>query len=95
MAPERARKLALEEMFDSCPVCGGELVKKQVEEIVRGGGDTATLSAEAMVCQRCGERLYSEDTVRRFERIRTDLSHGNTEGLEPVGRAYKAADGAG
>lgn len=95
MAQNNQEKLALEEMFDSCPVCGGELVKKQVEEIVRGGDDTATLRVEAMVCQRCGERLYSEDTVRRFERIRTGLSRGNTEGLEPVGRAYKAADGAG
>lgn len=27
------------------------------------------LSVEAMMCWRCGERLYSEDTVRRFERI--------------------------
>lgn len=91
MAQEKMRKLALEEMFDSCPVCGGELVKRQVEEIVRGGDDTATLSVEAMVCQRCGERLYSEDTVRRFERIRADLSRGSTEGLEPVGRAYRAS----
>lgn len=91
MAQERMRKLSLEEMFDSCPVCGGELVKRQVEEILRGGDDTATLSVEAMVCQRCGERLYSEDTVRRFERIRADLARGSTEGLEPVGRAYRVS----
>lgn len=91
MAWAEQRKLALEEMFDSCPVCGGELVNKRVEEIVRGGDDTAALRVEAMVCQRCGERLYSEDTVRRFERIRSDLSRGSTEGLEPVGRAYRAS----
>jgi YgiT-type zinc finger domain-containing protein len=87
----RNGKLSLEDMFDSCPVCGGELVKRQVEEILRGGNDTATLSVEAVVCQRCGDRLYSEDTVRRFERIRADLYRGSVEGLEPVGRAYRAS----
>jgi YgiT-type zinc finger domain-containing protein len=87
----RNGKLSLEDMFDSCPVCGGELVKRQVEEILRGGNDTDTLSVEAVVCQRCGERLYSEDTVRRFERIRADLYRGSVEGLEPVGRAYRAS----
>lgn len=91
MTQEEPSKLALEEMFDSCPVCGGELVKRQVEEIVRGGEDTATLNVEALVCLRCGERLYSEDTVRLFERVRADLSRGRTEGLEPVGRAYRAS----
>lgn len=91
MAREHTRKLNLEEMFDSCPVCGGELVRRGVEEILRGGNDTATLSVEAMVCLRCGERLYSEDTVRRFERIRANLSRGSLEGLEPVGKAYKVS----
>lgn len=90
MTQVNVRKLALEEMFDSCPVCGGELVKRQVEEILRGGDDTAVLTVEAMVCQRCGERLYSEDTFRMFEKIRSDLSNGSIEGLEQVGRAYRA-----
>lgn len=91
MTREKAKKLMLEEMFDSCPICGGELAHRQVEEIVRGGDDTATLEVEAMVCLRCGERLYSEDTVRRFEQIRSNLARGNSEGLEPVGKSYKAS----
>jgi YgiT-type zinc finger domain-containing protein len=91
MVQKNSRKLALEEMFGSCPVCGGELVKRQVEEILRGAQDTAILNVEAMVCQRCGERLYSEDTVRGFERIRANLARGSVEGLEPVGRAYKVS----
>lgn len=90
MEQGQTRKLNLEEMFDSCPVCGGELVKRQVEEIVRGGDDTATLMVEAMVCQRCGERLYSEDTVRKFEKVRSALVRGSTEGLEQVGLAYRS-----
>lgn len=91
MARGKNEKLALEEMFEACPVCGSELVKRQVEEILRGDKDSATLSVEAMVCLRCGERLYSEDTVRDFERIRANLNRGSVEGLEPVGRAYKVS----
>lgn len=91
MVQKKGERLALEEMFDPCPVCGGELVKRQVEEILKGAQDTATLNVEAMVCLRCGERLYSEDTVRNFERIRANLTRGSVEGLEPVGRAYKVS----
>lgn len=77
--------------FDVCPVCGGELVEKEVEKLLRGGNDTATLQVDALVCQHCGERLYPGDTVRRFERIREDLQRHRTDELEPIGRAYRAS----
>jgi YgiT-type zinc finger domain-containing protein len=82
--------IALEEMFEVCPVCGGELEKKELEEIVRGGPDTATLRVEAMVCLRCGEILYHERTVRNFEEIRRKLRGGQTEGMTLVGSSYEA-----
>lgn len=59
--------------FDKCPVCGGELVEKEVEKLLRGGAHTAVLRVKAEVCLRCGGRLYSQETVRRFEEIVTDL----------------------
>ena len=79
-------------MFEVCPVCGGELEKKELEEIVRGGTDTATLKVEAMVCLRCGEILYHERTVRTFKRIRRKLRGGETEGMTLVGSSYEAQD---
>ena len=59
--------------FDNCPVCNGELVKKHVEKILRGGDNTISLKVIAEVCLRCGERLYSEDTVKSFQEIRKKL----------------------
>ncbi len=56
--------------FDKCLICGGELVEKEVEKLLRGGRHTAVLRVQAEVCLHCGERLYSQDTVRYFEKIR-------------------------
>ena len=62
--------------FDRCVVCGGELVEKEVEKLLRGGVNTALVKVHADVCLHCGERLYSQETVRRFERIREKLEFG-------------------
>ena len=56
--------------FNKCPVCDGELVEKDVDKLLRGGVHTAVLTVRAEVCLRCGERLYSQETVKRFEQIR-------------------------
>jgi hypothetical protein len=36
--------------FKKYPVCGGELVKKEVEKLLRGGVHTASLMVLAEVC---------------------------------------------
>ena len=86
MALERRFK----EAFAACPVCGGELVEKRVAKLLRGGTDTATIQVDALVCQRCGERLYPEETVRHFERIRAKLRRGETQDMTLVGSSYEA-----
>ena len=62
--------------FDRCPVCGGKIVEKEIEKLLRCGVDTAVAKVHADVCLHCGERLYSQETVRRFERIREKLEFG-------------------
>lgn len=62
--------------FSSCPACGGELVDKQVEKLLRGGNNIAVLEVQAEVCLGCGGRLYSVETVRQFEQIRAKLERG-------------------
>ena len=37
-----------------CPVCGGELLEKEVEKLLRGGNHTAIVRVRAEVCLRAG-----------------------------------------
>ncbi len=75
--------------FEKCPICGGELVEKEVEKLLRGGIHTAVLKVRAEVCLRCGERLYSQETVMRFEEIRAKLERQETAEFQPLGRSFQ------
>jgi len=74
--------------FQKCPVCGGEMVAKEVEKLLRGGLNTATVRVSAEVCLQCGERLYSQETVQCFERIRDKLKDDDVAGFQPVGQSF-------
>ena len=75
--------------FDRCPVCGGELAQKQVEKLLKGGGNTAVVRVKAEVCLHCGERLYAKETIRRFDDIRNKLRDRQTEGFRPLGQSFE------
>ena len=75
--------------FDKCPVCGGEVVRKRTEKLLRGGVNLATVTVEAEVCLHCGERMYSADTIRSFAQIRTKLEHQEVEEFEPIGTSFR------
>jgi len=77
--------------FNKCPICGGEMVEKDVEKLLRGGIHTAVVKVQAEVCLRCGERLYSEETVRRFEQIRAKLERQETAEFQPLGQSFQVA----
>ena len=77
--------------LEKCPVCGGELVENEVEKLLRGGVHIAVLNVRAEVCLRCGERLYTEETVRRFEEIRAKLERQDTADFEPLGQSFQRA----
>ena len=77
--------------LDKCPVCGGELVEKEVEKVLRGGNHTAVLPVQAEVCLHCGERLYTPEVVNRFEEIRTKLEREEIGDFRPVGRAFQVS----
>lgn len=78
--------------FKQCPVCGGEMMAKEVEKLLRGGVDTAVIRVPAEVCLRCGERLYSQEVVRCFERIRARLKRQDTTGFQLIGQAFQVTD---
>ncbi|MEW6326367.1 MAG: YgiT-type zinc finger protein [Thermodesulfobacteriota bacterium] len=77
--------------FNKCPVCGGEMVEKEVEKLLRGGLHTAVLKVRAEVCLHCGERLYSQETVRRFEQIRDKLKRHEVAEFKPLGQSFQIA----
>jgi YgiT-type zinc finger domain-containing protein len=77
--------------FSKCPVCGGELVEKNVEKLLRGGIHTAALTVRAEVCLNCGERLYTQETVRRFEQIRAKLEKQDVADFLPLGLSFQIA----
>lgn len=74
--------------FEKCPVCGGELETKQVEKLLRGGGNTVSVKVSAEVCSHCGERLYAEDVVRTFEEIRGKLQKRDFSRLKALGQSF-------
>jgi len=75
--------------FTKCPVCGGELIEKEVEKLLRGGIHTAILRVRAEVCLHCGERLYSQETVRRFAEVRAKLERQETADFQPLGQSFQ------
>ncbi len=79
--------------FSKCPVCCGEIVEKEVEKLLRGGRHTAVVTVLAEVCEHCGERLYSKETISRFEQIRTKLSRQEVGEFQPVGQSFQVAAG--
>lgn len=74
--------------FEKCPVCGGELVSRKVEKLLRGGGNIVSLQVDAEVCRHCGERLYAEEVVKSFEEIRTKLQKREFAHFRAVGQAF-------
>jgi len=77
--------------FEKCPVCGGELEEKEVDKLLRGGVHIAIMKVQAEVCLHCGERLYSQETVRRFEEIRRKLEREEVSAFKPLGKAFQVA----
>lgn len=75
--------------FEKCPVCGGQVLRKRTEKLLRGGVNLATITLEAEVCARCGERLYSVDAIRAFDRIRAKLERQQVEEFELIGKSFR------
>ena len=75
--------------FPKCPTCGGEVVRKRTEKLLRGGANLATMTVDAEVCLHCGERLYSADTIRLFAQIRAKLDRQQIAEFELIGRAFR------
>ena len=84
---ESEEKMTL--LFEKCPVCGGEIIEKEIEKVIKGGNHTATLKVKAETCLHCGERLYAPDIIKKFEEVRNNLKSNNLKGLVEIGKALE------
>lgn len=78
-------------LFEKCPVCGGEIIEKEIEKLLKGGKNTAIVKIMAEVCLHCGEQLYSPETIERFEEIRKKLLQDDIEGFVAIGKTFQVA----
>lgn len=72
-----------------CSRCGNELEEKVVEKLLRGGDNFAAVTVTAEVYRRCGEYLYSMETVKLFEKIRHKLANQDVDEFEPLGHSFQ------
>jgi len=72
-----------------CPVCGGQVIEKEVREVLSGGTNTAFLDITVGVCLHCGERLYTPEMLRRFEEIEAKLERQETSTFQPLGKSFQ------
>ena len=77
--------------FELCPVCGGDMIEKEVEKLILGGNNTAVVRVKADICTHFGERLYSKETIEWFDNIRSRLASGDVAGFLPMGQTYRVA----
>jgi YgiT-type zinc finger domain-containing protein len=85
----KEKKMKHTKPFDKCPVCSGELAEKEVEKLLKGGVHTAIIKVKADVCLHCGERLYSQETVKLFEEIRRKLERKEVASFQPIGQSFQ------
>ena len=78
-------------LFERCPICKGEIAEKEVEKVLKGGTNTAIMKLTAEMCLHCGERLYTPESVSRFEGVRKKLSQEDVSEFELIGKTFHVA----
>ncbi|NPA31871.1 MAG: YgiT-type zinc finger protein [Chloroflexi bacterium] len=73
-----------------CPLCGAPVKVHRQEIVVRGGTHAAVFEDWVGECTRCGEVLFTPETVEREFALRRQLEAGRFDGLRPVGKLFVA-----
>ena len=64
-------------------------MKRKWKKFSRGRNNTAIIKIQTEVCLHCGERLYSQDTIRKFEEICEKLKKKETKEYTLLGQSFK------
>lgn len=77
---------------DVCPYCEGKTFYKDVELLLRGGDNVATVIVAADVCLRCGQQTYTHETSLKLEEIERKLAANDTEEFQPRGQHFQVVN---
>ena len=71
-----------------CVVCSGDVRPAKVTEDLDVGPDHVLVEVEAEVCERCGERYYTEETLDHLMDLR-DRMRGGDLSVTEIGKVYR------
>jgi YgiT-type zinc finger domain-containing protein len=81
----------MEERVIKCVICHSSNIEdKVVDERVWAGTDVVLTPCQALVCNNCGERYYSRQTMQHLEEVEARI-RARTLALETVGRVLRIA----
>lgn len=67
------------------------MIQKEVEKLLRGGTNIASVKTLAEVCLHCGERYYSPEVIELFEKTESELEKNETQNFKILGRSFQVA----
>ncbi|MEA3254225.1 MAG: YgiT-type zinc finger protein [Candidatus Altiarchaeota archaeon] len=70
-----------------CVICGGEVIRKKVEEKIVVGNDVFLFDIVTDTCMSCGERYYSDALMDKLARLKKKLTRP-IKGAISVGHVY-------
>lgn len=72
-----------------CVICGSpDIKKKDVDEEIRLENDVVMVKINALVCESCGERYYSRQTMKELEDIEEKLKRRIIK-LDVIGSVFR------
>lgn len=78
-----------------CVICSSQNIKdKTVDEEIKLGNDVVMVSIDTLVCESCGERYYSRQTMKTLEDIEEKL-HNHAVKLDVVGSVLRLDNKSG
>jgi YgiT-type zinc finger domain-containing protein len=77
---QKERKKEEEMKLGKCPMCGGKTRMKHVDLTESVNGKMVIInSVKAEVCSQCGERLFSEDEMKRIDSFLMKVQTGSVK----------------
>ena len=78
--------------LDKCVFCEGEMFNKDVDMLLHGGDNVATITVQVDVCLRCGNSVIDYLTSQKLREIEQKLAAGDTGEFQPRGQHFQVVN---